>query len=68
MCVDQSTLGLITQETNDIYTGCGKKVAPKVFSWHILRKICDKIITKDPTTPKVCCYTTLCGYVFKQIQ
>jgi len=36
------------------------------FHWHIMQKICDKIITKDPTTPKTCRYTTLQNLYIKK--
>jgi len=31
----------------------------KLFHCQNQEKICNNTITKDPTTPQVCCYTTL---------
>ena len=32
----------------------------KFFHRQNQEKICNNIITRDPTTPQLCCYTTLC--------
>jgi len=39
----------------------------KFFRWHTLWKICDKIITKDPTTPNTRRHTTLWNMHFQKL-
>jgi len=60
---------LIKRETPNSRRGTLSNLNPflKCFHWQVLWEICNKVITKNPTTPCICCHTTLWNYLAPEI-